>query len=251
MRLVKAVESTGMASAIENTSWAMVTCQDGIGYLGPEHLVDNRATKMMIIIDSNITVFDKTDVKSVSLLCATSEWIKYEIVLKNRKRYIATFLTHALIKKPGATPAAVWGNLLSGAILFEYWLADIIYKNNTAATTQIAAAPTQVQPQDSVEQPKITVQKVAAPLQAKSKTTVTASKPIPTPAQETPTEKTATTAIKEDSTKPLDLFEKEKLYGYALQMYGNRSYSIAYNVLLRIKGYKDSNKLLLELEDKA
>lgn len=56
----------------------------------------------------------------------------------------------------------------------------------------------------------------------------------------------------EDIRNPLSLdeLEKEKLYGYALQMYGNRSYEVAYNTLLKIKGYKNTDQLLSELADK-
>ena len=62
-----------------NNSWAMVSCESGIGYLGPENLLDNRAHRLLISIGTNTFTFGKSDIKSVDLICATSEWVKYAI----------------------------------------------------------------------------------------------------------------------------------------------------------------------------
>ena len=64
-----------------NNYWAMVACDSGIGYLGPENLVDNRAHRLVITIGTNTVTFGKNDVKSIDVIYATSEWIKYAIIL--------------------------------------------------------------------------------------------------------------------------------------------------------------------------
>lgn len=64
--------------------------------------------------------------------------------------------------------------------------------------------------------------------------------------------------IEEEEKKRIDeqknpvQFDKEtiNLYSFAKAMIGNRSYAIAYNSLQKIKGYKDVDQLLEELEDK-
>ena len=44
--------------------------------------------------------------------------------------------------------------------------------------------------------------------------------------------------------------EKSRLYGFALQMIGNRSYAAARNVVLTIRGYKNVDELLAQLDER-
>ena len=47
-----------------------------------------------------------------------------------------------------------------------------------------------------------------------------------------------------------DMINKEQDYIFALDMINRRSYNVAYNTLSKIKGYKDADELLRQLEDK-
>ena len=117
----------GFISAIKgaNNSWANVTADffEGIGYLGPKNLVDNRSREMMISAPSlkDAYVFTKSDVKSIDTICATSEWIKFKICFNDGKTAIATFMAIDTTQQ-GRKPA---NNLLN----FEFWMADVIYRN--------------------------------------------------------------------------------------------------------------------------
>lgn len=106
-----------------NNSWANVTSDffEGIGYLGPKNLVDNRSHEMMISA-SNLKesyVFTKSDVKSLDLLYGTSEWIKFRINFNDGKSAIATFM--ALDRSQNAIKPS--NNLLT----FEFWMSGVIY----------------------------------------------------------------------------------------------------------------------------
>ncbi len=103
-----------------NNSWATVTCEEGVGYLGPEKMVDNRNHTLMISGTGIETAkFDKSGVERIEVLFATSEWIKYKILLKNGKIYIATFLVLETGKR---------GKQISmGLQNFEWWLSGVIY----------------------------------------------------------------------------------------------------------------------------
>ncbi|MBQ7044859.1 MAG: hypothetical protein IJN65_00015 [Clostridia bacterium] len=107
-----------------NNGWGMVTADfiDGIGYIGPEKMVDNRNHNLMVSGTGlkEPIVFSKNDVSEIKVLFATSEWIKFNISLKNGKSFVATFLA-----------MEVAGNVKkvsTGLLNFEWWLADIIYK---------------------------------------------------------------------------------------------------------------------------
>lgn len=116
-----------------NNAWAQVTCEQGFGYLGPENLIVNRDQKLSIAIGRDAIVFGKADVRSIDVVCATSDWIKYAILLKNGKRYIATFMARPCSDNRG--------EIVPTALLnFEWWMADIIYKSPTSynATTNQA-----------------------------------------------------------------------------------------------------------------
>ncbi|MBR2330044.1 MAG: hypothetical protein IKA40_02245 [Clostridia bacterium] len=64
--------------------------------------------------------------------------------------------------------------------------------------------------------------------------------PTPTPAKKA---ETATSTATDD-------FEKQKLYSFAMQQIGNRSYQTAYNCLSQIKGYRDADEILENIKDK-
>lgn len=55
---------------------------------------------------------------------------------------------------------------------------------------------------------------------------------------------------KESASVSVDEQEKINLYSFAKQQMDNRSYQAAYNCLIKIKGYKDVDELLVSLEDK-
>lgn len=158
-----------MSIAQENgtKSWGYVTGDfiDGIGYIGPENAVDNRKHKIVITGSSfNPLVFAKKDVKSVDVVCATSEWIKFRICLKDGKVAVATFTD--VSKDP------------MGVLTFEWWLADVMYKNaapaKKSAPKKAAPAPAPeaqpvveakpaVEPTPVVEEKKEEPKKKAAP----------------------------------------------------------------------------------------
>ena len=116
----------GFLSAVKgaNNNWGMATgsCINGVGNIGPEKLVDNRNHRLMISGASMGTpiVFGKEDVVHADALLATSEWVKYRIVLKDGKEIIATI--RAVDKSSGGQGIA------AGLMSFEYWLAGVIYK---------------------------------------------------------------------------------------------------------------------------
>ena len=45
--------------------------------------------------------------------------------------------------------------------------------------------------------------------------------------------------------------EREQMYLFALRMMDARSYDVAQNALLKIKGYKNVDELLKQIEDKV
>lgn len=117
----------GFMSAMKgaNNAWARVTANffDGVGYLGPKNLVDNRAHELMISASSlkDAFVFTKNDVLAIDMICATSEWIKFKLLLKGGKLVIATFMALQPSQR-GQEPSL---NLLS----FESWMMGIIYQD--------------------------------------------------------------------------------------------------------------------------
>ena len=104
-----------------NNSWATVTCEEGVGYLGPEKMVDNRSHTLMISGTSIATAkFDRNGVERVDVIAATSAWIKYKLVLKTGRVYIATFLVLEAGNKKK--------QISMGLQNFEWWLAGILYR---------------------------------------------------------------------------------------------------------------------------
>ena len=104
-----------------NNGWGTVTADFGIGYIGPKNLVNNTAHEVMVSSTSlkESIVFTKNDVASRKLLCATSDWVKYAITLKNGRKFIATFMATEVTKKGKS--------MNMGLANFEWWMAGVIY----------------------------------------------------------------------------------------------------------------------------
>ena len=221
----------GAAMKAANNAWAWVSCEDGVGYLSPENLIDNRAHRLVIAIGTRTVLIEKKDIKSIDLICATSEWVKYAIVLKNNnKRYIATFIAFTVDQK-GKKPSM---SLLN----FEWWFADLMYKEKTGYSTTVPVAPMQQTGN---------VLPVNASLATSEPATKETEKKTTTVKKSTATKKTAG---KVESVQATEDEEKEKQYLFAVQMLNMRSYTVAYNTLSKIKGYKDVDALLAMLEEK-
>lgn len=215
-----------------NNYWAMVSCDSGVGYLGPENLVDNRAHKLVITIGTNTITFGKTNVKSIDLICATSEWVKYAITLKNDKRYIATFMALSLSENTGKNSGFLksgttgTGKKVSiGLLNFECWMSDIIYREKTI---QVPTANLITPLGESATVKKDETESVVKNVKDSN-------------------ESSAEDKAQKESS---DSSNKEKTYLFALQMIKTRSYDIAYNAFLKIKGYKNVDELIKEIEDK-
>lgn len=116
----------GFLSAMKgaNNGWGYATgaCIDGVGYIGPENMVDNRGHKVAVSGSSmkeNI-VFGKEDVSRIDMLAATANWVKYKILLKDGKEIIATL---------NAMEGGPQGTKLSMSLMnFEWWFSGVIYK---------------------------------------------------------------------------------------------------------------------------
>ena len=236
-----------------NNAWAMVSCKNGIGYLGPENLIDNRAQKLLISIGTNTFTFSKSDVKSVDLICATSEWIKYAIVLKNNMRYIATFMALSLSNNKGKnssmmkTGAIDAGKKVSmGLLNFEWWMSDFIYKTKAPQSISTTTEPSPVNAKSNAATPTPTSVK-SKPAPITPVTTIEVAQE-----EEKTTPQTTNTTVSNDNvgTSITDA-EKETQYCFAVQMISMHSYNIAYNALSKIKGYKNADELLQEIKDKV
>ena len=42
-----------------NNAWGTVVCSEGIGTIGPENMINNKAQRLMVTIGMNTFVFDK------------------------------------------------------------------------------------------------------------------------------------------------------------------------------------------------
>ena len=253
MGLMKAMKAA-------NNYWAVISCDGGIGYLGPENLIDNRAHKLVISIGTSVITFGKADVQSIDMICATSEWIKYSIILKTGKRYIATFMVLSLSDKTGRSTSLSGtvntGKKVSmGLLNFEWWMADLLYKEKpvqtaispvatVTSTEPLTQAPSTTQsatPSTAQSAAKKAESKTAAP----AKTAKAAQSKKAVEESQVSREKSALESKEEKNSE-----DKEKMYLFGLQMINQRSYDVAYNILSQIKGYKDVDELLQQIEDK-
>ena len=244
-----------------NNEWGKITCVDGIGGIGPENLVDNRNHMLMVTIGTQTTVFGSADVASITLIAATSEWIKYLIKTKKGKEYVATF--------PVFTTGQNGKRFDSGLLNFEWWMAKHLYKNTpvaampSAPVTPVPSAPVAPVPSVPVQSAPAET-KPSKPIKAAPMPTVPVEADVPAAAmpkypapprlKKPPIaeETTASTGTAEENVEDggLSQEEKSRLYGFALQMIGNRSYAAARNVLLKIRGYKNVDELLAQLDER-
>ena len=244
-----------------NNEWGKITCVDGVGGIGPENLVDNRNHMLMVTIGTQTTVFGTADVASITLIAATSEWIKYLIKTKKGKEYVATF--------PVFTTGQNGKQFHSGLLNFEWWMAKHLYKDTpvaampSAPVTPVPSAPVAPVPSVPVQSAPAET-KPSKPIKAAPMPTVPVEADIPAAAmpkypapprlKKPPIaeEATASTGTAEESVEDggLSQEEKSRLYGFALQMIGNRSYAAARNVLLKIRGYKNVDELLAQLDER-
>ncbi|MGM9664289.1 MAG: hypothetical protein ACI3XF_05555 [Eubacteriales bacterium] len=116
----------GLLNAMKgaNNSWGYATgsCIEGVGYFGPENMVDNRNHKLMVSGSGmkESIVFGKEDVTRMETLFATGDWVKYRIMLKDGKEIIVTVRAMENNQQGGQISM----NLLN----LESWLSDVIYK---------------------------------------------------------------------------------------------------------------------------
>ena len=106
-----------------NNSWGLATADflNGIAYIGPENMVDNRNHTLMLSgTGIEKFTFGKDDVARAEVIAATSSWVKYRIVLKDGKEIIAT-LRAMMQGQKGADIAMTIMNV-------EWWLAGVLYK---------------------------------------------------------------------------------------------------------------------------
>jgi len=106
-----------------NNSWGLATADfiEGVAYIGPEKMADNRNHKLMLSGAGVETLtFGKEDVARAEIVAATSDWIKYRIVLKDGKEIIATI--RAMMQGHKGNDISM--NLMN----FEWWLAGVLYK---------------------------------------------------------------------------------------------------------------------------
>ncbi len=240
------------ALAGANNQWGKITCVDGVGSIGPEKLVDNRNHMLMVTIGTGTTVFGSADVASIVLIAATSEWVKYLIKTKKGKEYVATF--------PVFTTGQNGKDFASGLLNFEWWMAKHLYKNVPVAAMPSApvapapSAPVQSTPsQTKPSKPIKAAPMPTVPVEADVPAATMPKYPAPPRLKKPPIteENTASSGSAEESVEDggLSPEEKSRLYGFALQMIGNRSYAAARNALLKIRGYKNVDELLVQLDE--
>ena len=232
-----------------NNYWAMVSCANGIGYLGPENLLDNRAHRLSITGSGMETVvFGTKDVKSIDMICATSEWIKYSIVLKNNKRYIATFMVLSLSQQKGKNSGFLPSGTVDagkkvsmGLLNFEWWMAEHLYKQ--ATPIQPVVVQREEMPTESVS-----VKANKEPVQTEA-VKVKETKQVVVPQEEKHKVSSVEKVVCEEIAQETDA-DKEKQYQFAVQMMETRRYEIAYNAFIKVKGYKKADEYIADLENK-
>ncbi len=121
-----------------NNVWGTIICADGVGTIGPENLIKNTNHKLMITIGFKTFTFSKSDVKTVQIIASTSEWIKYLILLKNGKSYVALFMMTAPSQnKRKSLSGSDNGKKFNLAVQnFEWWMFDLVYSNIKAVNAE-------------------------------------------------------------------------------------------------------------------
>ena len=234
----------GLLKAIKgaNNAWAKVSCKEGIGYLGPENFIDNRAHRLAITIGTNVTVFERKDVESITILCSSSLWIKYRILLKSGKEYIATFMALNSSQKEGQT---VSSQLLN----FEWWMSGVIYKSETPINKiSQPIEPTETIKPSVKEEGKSVVEKTQPTKEIKNNVPVKAQKSIIVEKKAIGVEE-AKKANLEGSTEEVAMrnFNEER-YRFAVQQFEEKNYDVAYDTFLKIRGYENSVGYIEKIE---
>lgn len=146
----------GFLSAMKgaNNVWGTVVSTDGVGTIGPANLVNNTEHKLMVTIGFKTISFTKQDVQSITLISATSEWIKYYVILKDGKRFSVTFMMLTTAKS-SRTPisASYTGKEINVAVKnFEWWMFDLIYspKDSSLNNNMIIQNNNECQTKDTV-----------------------------------------------------------------------------------------------------
>ena len=114
-------------------------------------------------------------------------------------------------------------------------IRKVIASNATAPKTEGKSSSTAVKPAVAPT-PSVKATPVATPAVAPTPTVK------PTPVVKSTVKKTADGGLSDE--------KKEEFYLFALQTIERRSYNVAYNILLKIPGYKNADELLKEIENK-
>ena len=211
---------------------ASVSCSYGIGHLNDIRVYYGEEKELQIKIylgkdEVKIVPLTKENIESVDVICATSEWIKYAICLKDGERYFVTF---GAIDRDSRGDFKIPGNLLC----FERLMADFIYREKVAIGGFVGDSKSSSAPPAT---------------RNKKKTPVVEKEDKPAQKQEEPVQETkGEFEQKETAGEIKGEFEQE--YLFALDMINRRSYNVAYNTLSKLKGYKNADELLKEIEDK-
>ena len=240
-----------------NNAWGSIICAEGIGTIGPENLVKNTSHTLMITLGLNTFTISKQDIASVKIIDSTSEWIKYLISLKNGKTYVAIFMmTAPTNNKSNSLSASNTGKKINMAVQnFEWWMYDFLYPKETIKNTPSTSNPSS---SDPVKQKKSSALDDLYKDEEKPKKSSALDDLYKD--EEKPKESAIDTAIdketsafndvKEKATPKTTLNEEEKvsIYAFAVMMFEQHSYEVAYNSFIKIKGYADTDEYLAKLK---
>ncbi len=120
-----------------NNSWGMVTfVSDGslnglYAYLGPKNLIDNRSRELMISSTAmkDIVFNVDRDVESVTVICATSDWVKYNVKLKSGLFFVTVIFVQDVDSKGFRKFSNNWMN-------FETTFGAFIQRNTHSNHTE-------------------------------------------------------------------------------------------------------------------
>ncbi len=102
-----------------NNSWGKAVGRFGTGYIGPKNLRDNSAHELMISATDlkDAVIFRATDIASLKLVAATSQWVKWKLSLKNGFEALFTSMV---------PPNSAKGPELTMSYQnFEYWMSHV------------------------------------------------------------------------------------------------------------------------------
>lgn len=158
-----------------NNAWGHVVSSEGVGTIGPENFINNTAHRLLITVGFKTVTFDKKDVRSLQTIAATSEWIRYLLVLKNGKKYTLTFIAFVVNKK---------GKTINPHLMnFEWWMFDLLYSEQALLRTASTSTATTQASASGANTTQASVPTTAKPT---ATTTSTANKPRPSPRIQNP-----------------------------------------------------------------